>query len=83
MFKRSCHITFLLLILLFLAALAHANDTISGKVVDISDGDTITVLENRTQYKIRLFGIDTPERHQDFANKAKTDDLKFGVWETG
>lgn len=53
---------------------------IIGKVVGIADGDTITVLENRTQYKIRLFGVDCPEKSQDFGNRAKqfTSDLVFG-----
>ncbi len=41
-------------------------------VVGISDGDTITVLDGRkTQHKIRLAGIDAPEKGQDFGNKSK------------
>lgn len=53
---------------------------IRGKVVGIADGDTITVLQDRTQYKIRLYGIDCPESHQDFGTRAKqfTSDLVFG-----
>jgi len=43
----------------------------SGKVVGISDGDTITVLLDRQQVKVRLYGIDTPEKKQDFGTKAK------------
>jgi endonuclease YncB( thermonuclease family) len=43
----------------------------SGKVVGISDGDTITVLCNNQPVKIRLYGIDTPEKRQDFGTKAK------------
>ncbi|MFO8083647.1 MAG: thermonuclease family protein [Desulfobacterales bacterium] len=44
-----------------------------------SDGDTVTVLQNQTQYKIRLYGIDTPEKGQDFGNRAKqfTSNLVF------
>ena len=42
-----------------------------GKVVGISDGDTITVLHNNRGEKVRLYGIDTPEKRQDFGNKAK------------
>lgn len=53
------------------ATLAHANPTITGKVISITDGDTITVLQDRTQYKIRLYGIDCPESHQDFGTRAK------------
>jgi len=63
-----------------LVAHVHAENVIIGRVIGVSDGDTITVLENRTQHKIRLFGIDTPERGQAFGNKAKqfTADLVFG-----
>ena len=45
----------------------------------------ITVLQNRTQYKIRLYGIDTPEKAQDFGKRAKqfTSDLVCSVWERG
>ena len=43
-----------------------------AKVVRISDGDTVTVLnENNEQVKIRLVGIDTPESRQAFGQKAK------------
>jgi endonuclease YncB( thermonuclease family) len=38
----------------------------SGKVVGISDGDTITVLRTgRSQVKVRLHGIDAPESEPD------------------
>ena len=54
----------------------------SGKVVGVADGDTITVLRNKKQVKIRLYGIDTPERGQAFGKKAKqfTSDMVFGKW---
>ncbi len=42
-----------------------------AKVVSVSDGDTITVLHSGRQDKIRLYGIDTPEKAQDFGQKAK------------
>jgi len=42
-----------------------------GEVVGVSDGDTITVLEGRTAHKVRLFGVDTPEKHQPFGTQAK------------
>lgn len=36
-----------------------------GRVVRVADGDTLSILDaNNTQYKIRLHGIDTPEREQ-------------------
>lgn len=44
----------------------HA-DTLSGRVINIADGDTLTLLDaSNTQHKIRLSGIDAPERGQPF-----------------
>ena len=46
--------------------------TLQGKVVSIADGDTITVLDaNNKQHKIRLHGIDAPEKAQAFGQKSK------------
>ena len=46
--------------------------TIQGKVVGVADGDTITVLDaTNTQHKIRLQGIDAPEKAQAFGQKSK------------
>jgi micrococcal nuclease len=43
----------------------------SGKVVNIADGDTITVLtDDRQQVRIRLYGIDAPEGGQAYGSKA-------------
>src|SRR5262245_38684438 len=53
----------------------------TGRVVGVSDGDTLTVLrDGRTQVKIRLHGIDAPESKQDFGTQAKklTSELSFG-----
>jgi endonuclease YncB( thermonuclease family) len=58
----------------------HA-DTLLGKVIHVADGDTITVLDaNKVQHKIRLSGIDAPEKAQPFGDKAKQSlsDLVFG-----
>ena len=54
-----------------LALTVHA-DTLTGRVVGISDGDTLTLLdESRKQHKIRLAGIDTPEKGQPFGEYCK------------
>jgi endonuclease YncB( thermonuclease family) len=46
--------------------------TIQGNVVGVADGDTITVIDaTNTQYKIRLQGIDAPEKAQAFGQKSK------------
>ncbi len=45
---------------------------IKGRVISVSDGDTVTVLNvDNTQFKIRLEGIDAPESKQDFGQKSK------------
>lgn len=73
------HTLLYLMVCLLFAGLSHAQSTIQGKVVGIADGDTITVLQNFKQYKIRLYGVDTPEKKQDFGQKAKkfTSDMAF------
>jgi endonuclease YncB( thermonuclease family) len=46
--------------------------TLQGKVVSVADGDTITVLdEKKNQHKIRLQGIDAPERDQAYGQTSK------------
>lgn len=46
--------------------------TITGKVVSVADGDTITILDaNKKEHRIRLYGIDCPEKGQPFGAKAK------------
>ncbi len=53
---------FCLVLLLHASVLA---DVFSGKVVKITDGDTLYVLDaTYQQHKIRLAGIDAPERKQ-------------------
>jgi micrococcal nuclease len=51
-----------------------------GKVVGVTDGDTITVLQEKNPIKVRLYGIDCPEKRQAFGTRAKqfTSDLVFG-----
>ena len=62
----------LLTTLFFLLSLAVQADTLEGNVVKIADGDTLTLLTSTNeQVKIRLAGIDTPEKKQPFGNKAK------------
>jgi len=70
----------LILLALCLPVIAQTR-TITGKVVGVTDGDTITVLDaSRQQHKIRLDGIDAPESSQAFGQRAKESlsDLVFG-----
>lgn len=67
-------------LLLACSVIAHA-DVITGRVVSVSDGDTITVLDNtNTQHKIRLAGIDAPEKSQAYGSTSKQSlsDLVYG-----
>ena len=59
--------------LLFTLLLAFTSSAFefTGKVVGVADGDTITVLYNKQQYKIRFQHIDCPESTQAFGAKAK------------
>ena len=67
--RNILSLTLFLIFLLIFPCLAFAW---SGKVVGIADGDTITVLrEGKQQVKIRLYGVDCPERGQAFSRKAK------------
>jgi endonuclease YncB( thermonuclease family) len=46
---------------------ACSDDALRGRVVKVADGDTITILDSaNTQHKIRLQGIDAPEKGQAF-----------------
>lgn len=58
-----------------------ATNSATGKVVSIADGDTFTYLTpDNQQVKVRLFGIDCPEKKQDFGTVArqKLSELVFG-----
>lgn len=65
---------------LWLSGCAHS-EPLSGRVIGIADGDTLTVLDaaNR-QHKIRLAGIDSPEKGQPFGQvcKQSLSDLAYG-----
>ena len=50
----------------------NSTETVTGRVVRIADGDTVTVLDGtNTQHRIRLQGIDAPESHQAFGIQSK------------
>lgn len=59
-------------LVLMLTSLMCSADVISGRVVGVIDGDTIDILTvDREQIRIRLAGIDAPEKAQPFGNRAK------------
>lgn len=72
-----CLIIGILSLLLSLPLIAQTQ----GKVVAVADGDTFTMLTGeKKQIKVRLYGIDCPERKQAFGQVAKdfTADAVFG-----
>jgi micrococcal nuclease len=62
----------LILLLLSTGLLA---ETITGKVVKVADGDTVTILDNtghsKKEIRVRLLAIDAPESKQAYGKKSK------------
>lgn len=64
--------SFLVSVFILAASFCVQADVVSGKVVRVADGDTITVLDAQMQqHKIRLAGIDAPERRQAFGQRSR------------
>lgn len=61
------------ILVLIVAGLQVFSAEILGRVVGVADGDTITVLDemDNGRFRIRLYGIDCPEKKQAYGNKAK------------
>ncbi len=71
----------LLLALAFWLSAGVSAADLHGKVVGVADGDTVTVLDSeKHQHKIRLAGIDAPEKAQAFgqASKKSLSDMIYG-----
>ena len=66
-FARRLYVPLLVLSLLGLPSLALA---FTGQVMRISDGDTLSVWTDRREIKVRIYGIDTPERNQPWGREA-------------
>ena len=61
----------LLTALLLMASSAGLAQSMTGKVLLVHDGDTLTVLDGQTRLKVRLTGIDAPELRQAFGPQSK------------
>jgi len=60
------------LAVLLMVSIGASAETLTGTVVGVADGDTITVLDaNREQHKIRVAGIDAHEKAQPFGQRSK------------
>jgi len=66
------HRLFIVLLLLLATARVPA-ETLTGRIVGVNDGDTLTLLDaEHVPHKIRVAGIDAPEKKQDFGEKSKS-----------
>jgi endonuclease YncB( thermonuclease family) len=78
---RRAAILWVVLATLLLVVKAASAEDLTGRVVGITDGDTLTLLtDRREQVRVRLAEIDTPERSQPYGNRARQtlSDLAFG-----
>ncbi len=74
---------YLLSLLFFISTICVLANTIEGKLINIDDGDSFTILDqNKVQYKIRLNAIDCPEKGQEFSKKAKDFTYQFCAGKT-
>jgi len=61
-----------MVVLVLALPVASLASTMTGLVVGIADGDTLTLLDaERVQHKIRLAGVDAPEKRQAFGDRSK------------
>lgn len=64
--------SFLISLLLFFLPLPTVADALNGKVINITDGNTIHILDDSgIKHKIRLAGIDAPGKGQDFGTNSR------------
>lgn len=61
-----------MLLFLVVASSSLQAETLFGQVIGVSDGDTVTVLDaGKESYRVRLAGIDAPEKKQPFGDRSK------------
>ncbi len=69
---KNAHFTLALFVAATLFASHAYSDILTGRVVKVADGDTVTVLDDlHQQQKIRLMGIDAPEKKMPYGNRSK------------
>ncbi len=69
---KNAHFTLALFVVATLFAAQAYAEILTGRVVGVADGDTVTVLDaSRQQHKIRLMGIDAPEKKMPYGNRSK------------
>lgn len=69
--KNALFTLLLILIAVFAAQFSNiGTDSEEYRVMRVADGDSFSLMKNRTEVKVRLYGIDCPERKQPFNKKA-------------
>ena len=68
-------------LLIFSMSLLHA-ETWQGRVIKVLDGDSLIVKRGSKVYKLRLYGIDTPEYGQDYYKNAARYTRKYLLGKT-
>ncbi len=78
---QKTFLPFFVFLLLSIPLFSLATDTFTGKVVGVADGDIISVMRQGRAVKVRLHGIDCPEKKQPFGTRAKrfTSEMAFGM----
>ena len=66
---RLCATTAAAVLIASWLASSHA-ETIAGKVVDVASGNALTVLSGKGQQRVRLAGVDAPEKGQPYASRS-------------
>ena len=62
----------MIILILAVAPTPAAEWIVEGRVVGVSDGDTVTVLDSeKKQHKVRMNGIDAPEKGQPFGDRSR------------
>ena len=69
--ERTASVALAFVAILLSCRPSAGRETFEGKVVGVADGDTLVVLDGSTQVRVRLHGIDCPERGQAFGAAAK------------
>ena len=58
--------------LLLLSPSVSFSEQFNGRIIHVADGDTVTLLtESKQKIRIRISGIDAPEKAQPYGNRSK------------
>jgi endonuclease YncB( thermonuclease family) len=68
---RALHLGILLATVSIFGVLPVNAATLFGKVIEVPDGDVITIMNMNRPARIRLMGVDAPEKNQPFGDVAR------------